>query len=412
VRIHLIPQGVHPDFLDLPWELPLEDWESRRLVEVVRGIGRHVVRFVEYEGTHYALKEIPQPLAEREYRVLRELPRRGVPAVDPVGVVADRDGLDAILITRYLEFSLPYRRLLAQQMVQRTWERVLDSLAELLVRLHLAGLFWGDCSLSNALFRRDAGELCAYLVDAETSELHGELSDGQRAHDLVIAEENLAGELFDLCGELGRRELDLPLAPDELALEVRLRYERLWAELTDAEVFAPTERFRLEERVRRLNDLGFDVDEVELVATDGGYRLNLHSRVVEPGHHRRLLLHLTGLDAQENQARRLLNDITAFRAQLERQGEQPVSEVAVAGGWLTSVFEPAVAAIPSELRGKRAAAELFHELLDYRWRLSEAHGSDVDLSAAVESYVEEVLRNVPDERTAIVTEARDGGPGL
>jgi tRNA A-37 threonylcarbamoyl transferase component Bud32 len=407
VRIHLVPHGVHPDFLDLPWERPLEDWESRRLVEVVRGIGRHVVRFVEYDHAHYALKELPQPLAELEYRVLRELPRRGVPAVAPVGVVVDRDGLDSILITRYLEFSLPYRRLLAQRMLQRRWERVLDALAELLVRLHLAGLFWGDCSLSNALFRRDAGELCAYLVDAETSELHAQLSDGQRGHDLAIAEENLAGELYDLCGELGCKELDLALAPDELAQEVRVRYDRLWAELTDAEVFAPTERYRLEERLRRLNDLGFDVDELELVATDGGYRLNLHSQVVEPGHHQRRLLHLTGLDAQENQARRLLNDITAFRAQLERRGEQPVSEVAVAGRWLNSEFEPAVAAIPAELHGKRAAAELYHELLDHRWRLSEASGSDVALDVAVASYVDEVLRKLPDERTAIVTDARD-----
>jgi hypothetical protein len=406
VRIHLIPYGVHPDFLDLPWEQPLEEWDSRRLVEVVRGIGRHVVRFVEYGDAHYALKELPQRLAHREYRLLRELVRGEVPAVEPVGVVADRDGLDAILITRYLEFSLPYRLLLGRRMLPDRLEGVLDALAELLVRIHLAGLFWGDCSLSNALFRRDAGQLCAYLVDAETSELHGQLSDGQREHDLAIAEENLAGELLDLREELGRGHVDLE--PAELAREVRRRYERLWAELTDAEVFAPSERYRLEERLRRLNELGFDVDEVELVATDGGYRLHLHSQVVEPGHHRRRLLHLTGLAAQENQARRLLNDITAFRAQLEREGERPVSEVAVAGQWLTRVFEPAVAAIPSELRGKRAPAELFHELLEHRWRRSEASGHDVELTAAVSSYVTDVLRNLPDERTAIVADARAG----
>jgi len=78
--------------------------------------------------------------------------------------------------------------------------------------------------------------------------------------------------------------------------------------------------------------------------------------------------------------------------------------------------ERAAAVQERELDEKAAAhydaAELFHELLDYRWRLSEALGSDVDLSDAVDSYVEEVLRNVPDERTAIVTEARDGGPEL
>ena len=70
----------------------------------------------------------------------------------------------------------------------------------LLVRLHLAGFFWGDVSLSNTLFRRDAGAFAAYLVDAETGELHDRLSDGQREHDLDIARVNIAGELMDLAG--------------------------------------------------------------------------------------------------------------------------------------------------------------------------------------------------------------------
>ena len=60
-RLQLIARTGHPDFLDLPWEAPLEEWQHARLVEVVRGIHRHVVRFVEYEGPIgprlYALKE-------------------------------------------------------------------------------------------------------------------------------------------------------------------------------------------------------------------------------------------------------------------------------------------------------------------------------------------------------------------
>ena len=143
--------------------------------------------------------------------------------------------------------------------------------------------------------------------------------------------------------------------------------------------FAPDEQFRLSERLHRLNELGFDVDEIELQRTEEGYRLQLHSQVVEPGHHRGLLRRLTGLVAQENQARRLLNDITAYRAQLERKGRRPVSEAALAGRWLTEVFEPTIAAIPQELWGKREAAELYHELLEHRWYLSERAGRDVGL---------------------------------
>jgi hypothetical protein len=300
-------------------------------------------------------------------------------------------------VTRYLEFSLPYRVVLRRRSLPAPAESIRAALAELLVRLHLAGVFWGDCSLSNALFRRDAGALSAYLVDAETGELHDALSDGQRRHDVAIAEENIVGELHDLEAEVGAPVVDDPLA---FAAQVCAGYARLWDELTREEEFATHEGHRLEERLRRLNELGFDVEEVEVVAAGGTARLLLHAKVVEPDHHRRRLLRLTGLDAQENQARRLLNDVTRYRAYLERTGHEPVSDAAAAGRWLAEVFEPAIAAVPRELRGRRAAAELFHELLEHRWFLSERAGTDVGIDAAIEDYVEHVLRPAPDERFA------------
>ena len=199
MRFQLVADEALPDFLDLPWSQPLEEWESARLVDVVRGISRHVVRFVHNDGSIFAVKEINPRLARREYRLLRDLADHAVPVVEAIGVVSDRpDGLDAILITRHLDYSLPYRTLFSGHGVPNLREHLLDALAELLVRVHLAGFFWGDCSLSNALFRRDAGALSAYLVDAETGEMHPTLSDGQRRHDLEIAVENLGGELTDL----------------------------------------------------------------------------------------------------------------------------------------------------------------------------------------------------------------------
>jgi Domain of unknown function (DUF4032)/Lipopolysaccharide kinase (Kdo/WaaP) family len=386
--------------LELPWALQLEDWPEDRVVDIERGIGRHVVRFVELGGAFFALKELPPRFAEREYRLLGALERKGVPAVEVVGVVDDRtssagDELPAVLITRYLEFALPYRLILGRATLPATEPSIRAALSELLVRLHVAGFFWGDCSLSNALFRRDAGALSAYLVDAETSELHERLSNGQRRHDLDIAEENLAGELLDLAAELGRDVVDDPFS---FAASVRAGYDDLWDELTRDEVFSHDEGHRLEERLRRLNDLGFDVEEVELVSSGDEVRLLLHSKVVEAGHHRRRLLHLTGLDAQENQARRLLNDLTRYRTWLERSGKKPVSDTAAAGRWLSDVFEPAIAAVPPELRGRRAAAEIFHELLEHRWFLSERAGKDVGLAQTIPSYVEKVLRPAPDEK--------------
>jgi tRNA A-37 threonylcarbamoyl transferase component Bud32 len=399
-RFRLVARDDQRAFLELPWQLPLEEWPAELLVDVKRGIGRHVVRFVDLDGSFYALKELPPRIAAREYGLLGDLAHAGVPAVEAIGVVSQRvdaagEELEAVVITRVLEFSLPYRLILGRKRLPAPETSILAALAELLVRLHLAGFFWGDCSLSNALFRRDAGALSAYLVDAETGELHERLSDGQRSHDLDIAEENLAGELHDLAAELGREVVEDPW---EFAADVRERYGHLWDELTHDEVFAPGESKRLDQRLRRLNDLGFDVEEVELLSSGSEVRLRLHSKVVEPGHHRRRLLHLTGLDAQENQARRLLNDLTAYRARLERSGTAPVSEAAAAGRWLSEVFEPTIAAVPPELRGKRAAAELYHELLEHRWFLSERAGRDVGLAQATGAYVDQILRPAPDER--------------
>jgi hypothetical protein len=387
-------------FLELPWGLPLEEWPQEILVEAKRGIGRHVVRFVHLNNAFYALKELPPPLAEREYRLLGELAERAVPAVEAIGVVSERVGADGealedILITRYLEYSLPYRLILGAAVLPAPEASIRAGLAELFVRLHLAGFFWGDCSLSNALFRRDAGALSAYLVDAETGELEERLSDGQRDHDLSIAEENLVGELYDLSAELGREVVDDPI---EFAEDVRVAYEKLWSELTADEVFAPNDSAKLEDRLKRLNALGFDVEEVELVRDGGEVRLKLQSKVVEPGHHRRRLLRLTGLDAQENQARRLLNDLTAYKTKLNSSAKAPISDAAAAGRWLSECFEPAIAAIPEELQGKRAAAEVFHELLEHRWFLSEKAGRDVGMKKATESYVEDVLRPAADEK--------------
>jgi uncharacterized protein DUF4032 len=358
------------------------------------------VRFVQLAGGLYALKEVPPRLARREYRLLGELERENVPSVGAEGIVTERrtstgEELDSILITRYLEFSLPYRVVLGRAVLPASAPAMRAALAGLLVRIHLVGFFWGDCSLSNALFRRDAGALSAYLVDAETAELHDELSDGQRCHDLDIAEDNLVGELYDLEAELEREVVEDPIA---FVADVRDRYEQLWSELTQDEVFPVHEGHRLEERLRRLNDLGFDVDEVELVGDAAEIRLVLQSKVVEPGHHQRRLMRLTGLDAQENQARRLLNDVTRYRAYLERTGAKPVSDAAAAGRWLAEIFEPTIAAVPQELRKRRAAAELFHELLEHRWFLSERAGRDVGLKVAIPDYIEKVLRPAADEK--------------
>jgi hypothetical protein len=401
-HFQLVARTGHPSFLDLPWNEPLEEWDSPRFVNLIRGIRRHVVRFVEYDGVLYALKELPERPARREWTLLRRLEGQELPVVEAVGIVTARgEDLDAILITRHLEYSLPYRALFSGAAIPDLRTHLLNALAELLARLHIRGFFWGDCSLSNALFRRDAGALSAYLVDAETGELHGQLSDGQRAYDLDIAQTNIVGELLDVDAEVG---LPPDLDPDETAEETIRRYTALWHELTREETFGPDERFKLDERLHRLNDLGFDVEEIELEATPGGYRLRLDPHVVEPGHHRHRLLRLTGLDAQENQARRMLNDIARFREALERREKRTMAEAVAASRWRQEVFEPTIAAVPEKLWAALPAAEVFHQVLEHRWFLSERARKDVGIDEAVRSYVESELPHHAAERIVIVPE--------
>ncbi|MBV9595086.1 MAG: DUF4032 domain-containing protein [Actinobacteria bacterium] len=396
--------GAATELLDLPFDRPLADWTDPRIVEVPRGISRHVVRFIRARGEIFAFKEATDRYVIREHALLRDLAERSVPVVDAFGTVVDRrdsltgDSLGGLLITKHLPFSLPYRSLFTGRDVPNLRARLLDSLAELFVRIHLAGFYWGDCSLSNTLFRRDAGSLAAYLVDAETGELHEALSDGQRRYDLTIATENIAGEMFDL---QAAGYLDESIDPIETAEALTPAYDGLWAELTRDEVIARDESYRIDNRVRRLNSLGFDVAEIAITSEEGGRRLRFGTHVVEPGHHQRRLFALTGLRVQENQARRLLADLDRFRAKwAEGTGWDPPEDLA-ARRWLDEKFYGTLALVPAALRAKLPDAELFHEISEHRWFLSETQGHDVGRAAAVNSYVDSVLRFLPDTKVEI-----------
>jgi len=382
--------------IPLPWNLPLAQWPTDHLVALPRGISRHVVRFIKVGSSVYAAKEVIEHLAIHEYRLLTDLHRTDTPAVEPLAVVTGRvdavgQPLDPVLVTRHLEFSLPYRALFDFGVRPDTVSRLLDALVVLLARLHVVGFLWGDVSLSNVLFRRDAGQFAAYLVDAETAEMHETLTDGQREHDLMIAYTNLYGEFSDL--EAGSM-LDPSLDPLKLVDSIIARYRDLWAELTGVEEFPGTETFRIENRVRRLNALGFDVAELDIRTSTDDSTIRIQPKVVDAGHHTRRLLRLTGLDTEENQARRLLNDLDTFRA---RTDQTHIDEAVVAHQWLTECFQPVVTAVPADLRGKREAAQIFHEVLDYRWYASQRQNREVPLVEATWGYIQDVLRALPDE---------------
>ncbi|KHK98634.1 lipopolysaccharide kinase [Microbacterium mangrovi] len=397
--------SIDPGLLVLPWRTPLADWPSRDIVYLPKGISRHLVRFANLSERVVAIKETTAEMARREYDMLGSLARLDVPCVDRVAVIdgredADGNPLPAALVTAHLKFSLPYRALFTQVLRPETATRLVDALAVLLVRLHNVGFFWGDVSLSNTLFRRDAGAFAAYLVDAETGELHeAGLTPGQRMHDLDIARTNIAGEIMDLAAG-GRLEG----GADALAIAdgIMSAYYSLWAELTDRETFSVSEAWRLTERVERLNALGFDIGEMAIQTTADGERVSIQPKVVDAGHHQRRLIRLTGLDVEENQARRLLNDLDEYRLRrTSSRASESDDEERLAHEWLTRVFEPVVRAIPWELRAKLEPAQVFHEVLEHRWFRAQEQSRSIPLAEALSSYIDTELRHRRDEATVM-----------
>jgi uncharacterized protein DUF4032/lipopolysaccharide kinase (Kdo/WaaP) family protein len=376
--------------------VPLEEWGDQYVVPLPRGLSRHVVRIVRLHDRIYAVKETVEEIAFREYRLLRDLQRLHLPAVVPQGVVTGRldasgEELPSALLTEHLRFSLPYRSLFSHGLQHDSLPSLVDALVVLLVRLHLADFFWGDVSLSNVLFRRSAGGFAAYLVDAETGELRPSLSASMRHYDLTIATENVFAELLDLQAS---ESIGYEVEAHDVVELLEQRYHALWDELTAEEEFSSDELWRIEQRIDKLNDLGFDVDELDIVTDFDGDKVRIQPKVVEAGHHQRELQGLTGLYVEDAQARRLLNDIASFTAQLNLGRED---KHLVANRWLDQIYEPLITMIPADATGKLEPAEIFHEVLAHRWYLAERAGHDIDIFDAAADYIATVLKDKPVE---------------
>jgi hypothetical protein len=386
---HLRLRDEAAPLLDLPWERPLGTWDDGfQFRQLPVGPSRHLVRFLVSDGTVYALKELPAPVAEREYEALRNLEEAGLPAVRAIGLALRPTDGEAVLVTEYLRHSMQYRRLLMRlrQISPGYLNRLLDAMTLLLVDLHRSGVYWGDCSLANTLFRRDGDRIQAFLVDAETAEIHPSLSDGQRAFDLDILVENVAFGLADLALYLGQP--DLVDRAIELAESVRDRYHAVWLELHDQPELAPGDRRAIRSRLRRLNDLGFSVD-LQVDPVGDGRKVRLRTSVTTRRYHANELERRTRLRALEGQARMLLNDMAEYHAWLEHVAGQPVAVEEAADRWLREVYRPTLARITALVGPDRDVVQAYCDVLEHKWLLSERARGDVGLEAAIKSYVAE-----------------------
>jgi tRNA A-37 threonylcarbamoyl transferase component Bud32 len=398
-EFEFIPEKLpeFPSFMDLPWELNLDEWttDELRLEEVQHGISRHPVVFVNYDGSLYVIKELPQNIARKEYELLAYMQEHSLPCVKPIGYakVMRKTSTVSILITRYLEASVPYRYLFISNAVDRFQTQLLDAISGLLVQLHSSGFYWGDCCLSNILFRRDAGALQAYLVDAETAEFHlPRLSPMLRYHDLEIMQENILGELTELQVE-GHISPSYPI--QETGSYIQQRYRGLWEEITREDVFSQSELYRVQERIRALNELGFSVKDIELKNEDHGNILKLRVFVSDRNFHRNQLMEITGLYAEDRQAQQIINEINELKANFSQAGNPNVSMQAVAYHWLEHIYKPVIEQLKplikntSHLMFNADPIELYCQILEHKWYLSERAQHDVGHVAAVDDYIKQ-----------------------
>ncbi|CAA9302744.1 MAG: Chromosome segregation ATPases [uncultured Frankineae bacterium] len=405
-----------PGLLALPWDRPLELWDtdSADLRELPVGPSRHLVRFVQADDQLWAIKELPERVAAREYAVLRELESRSLPAVKAAGLALQHDTSNALLVTRYLDGSWQFRRLLMRLPPNRPLQRarLLDAMASLLVDLHRNGVYWGDCSLANTLFSRDGQRLQAWLVDAETSEIHPQLTDGQRRYDLEIMVENVAGGLLDLAVMLDRPPEIYPQLMEEAA-GVAPRYAALWEILHEQPLFSFADRRDIEGRIRKLNDLGFAVDEVELEPTGAGNeRLRLKVTVAARRYHATELFSLTGLEVGEGQAQVLLSDLRAYEATLleftgglYKRTSGGLTQAKAVQLWMDKLLKPGMERAYEAVGRIGDPVQAYCDLLEVRWLLSEQAGYDVGDGAALDALAER--RQPPDSAAMVVIAEED-----
>ena len=394
-QLHITGLGDEISALsNLPWDTPLEQWPEDPSLTAQRGISRHIVRLVrstnDPDSEIYAVKETVQEFATREYEALRELGLRGAPSVSQIAIVNGRftptgEELPCAIVTRFLPYSLPYRVVLSGEVTQHQITTMANALAYLLVRLHLLGFWWGDCSLSNTLFRRDADGFAAYLVDAETGEFQKHLSNGQREHDLDLARFNVAAELEDLklAGVLFPA-----MDPIRASDSVISRYRKIWKALSEPQILPAHDRQAVERAMRSLQDIGFAVEEVDIQLAGDQSTLTFTPKLVAPNYHPQRLKDLMGLETEEIQAKRILASFDRFRS---RELITTPDKAESAQRWLHEVFYKVVASVPEALQGRVEDAQLFHEVLEHRWYLGEKAGHDVGLDFATNDYITSVL---------------------
>jgi DNA-binding transcriptional MerR regulator len=158
-------------------------------------------------------------------------------------------------------------------------------------------------------------------------------------------------------------------------------------------IIRPDEHYRIQERIRALNALGFSLGEVALEETDGGNQLRLHVVVTDRNFHRDQLVGLTGVEAEEMQARKMMNEIQELKATLSQMNNRSTPLSVAAYHWLEEIYQPIVQLLSPLINPQVDPAELYCQVLEHKWYLSEQARHDVGHEAAAQDFLQHFGKN-------------------
>lgn len=444
------PRADREALAALPWERPLEDWPSLgvQAVQARRGESRHTVLFVEVGERRYAVKETSPEVARSEISRLLEIRRRGVYALEPVGVVVAPGPTIAVgevagvtqympgdrgyCITRLAQRVIPQALLYRYPFTRRNRQMLWNAIVSLLLDLHDRGVFWGDPSLANILVDLSHHQVRAMLADAETVELYSEpLEEMRRQEDLAALEESLLWTGEDIRAARGLEAGPSPISEEDTAyiahLYSELRRARGWTDEAPALDESPGDALSAEqeqpespveqmaeasavsgqtlagarpltpmERVAgQLSALGYSFIHVSWrtlhVAGDGvaamrARALAARAETVRPRWYQQRIEELLGVRVPRRFARQFYEHLTRHQWLMsERAGREIPLEVA-ARDWYERYHLPEITLLRTYFPSEADSLEVYLGVLDHKWELSQRAGFEVNLEEAALDY--------------------------
>jgi hypothetical protein len=422
VRVANVPEADWSRLNELPWGIPLDEWPEHGVTPLIlrRGESRHPVLFLESGGRRFAIKETSPASAEHEINAFRELRRRECCTLEPVGyvvvhgepVVAGElaghalyeSGDMGYCITRLAEHVLPQSVLYRYPFTEVNKRLLWSAVAELLLNLHEAGVYWGDPSLANVLIDLRDHRLTAVMADAETAEIvGGALSEGLREADLEAFTESLEWQAEDIRLARGL-SADTSLVTESDAAYFRRCYDGLRSERIHSHAMGEQDHLQVLDLLRhmwRLDLLGYGVlqfvrrgtsvvhSELESGLTNPEAVVHLlQTATLRPGWYVRRLQEYLGVRVPRSYARRLYQHLLVHKWLLSERAGQDVGISAAAEDWLRSYHEPLLAWIAAYLAGADTASTYgtYLAILDHTWAMSRREKREVPIEEGAMDY--------------------------